>query len=178
MKQLLSPALALLLLAQCKKADADPESALPAETQTGANTFGCLFNGQPWTPQGYNGSSNYSVVYDAKLNGGVFDLRTYRYPQPGNANNQQYIILYANQVSKAGIYSFQTTNQTSASLEDRLTGCYWDSRDNATTYRRGHLTITCLDLTAGVIAGTFEFTLYKPGCDSVRVTQGRFDKKL
>ena len=35
-----------------------------------------------------------------------------------------------------------------------------------------------LDLSAGIIAGTFAFTLYKPGCDSVRVTQGRFDKKL
>ena len=27
-----------------------------------------------------------------------------------------------------------------------------------------------LDLSAGIIAGTFAFTLYKPGCDSVRVT--------
>jgi len=40
------------------------------------------------------------------------------------------------------------------------------------------LTISRLDLQAGVISGTFAFTLYKPGCDSIRVTQGRFDKKL
>ena len=176
MKQLVLPALALLLLTQCKKADPDPVSALPPATQTGANTFGCLVNGQPWTPQGYNGSSNYSVVYDAKLNGGVFDLAVYRYNAGSSA--QQYMVLYANQVSAAKSYSFKSPQRTRASFNDDKTNCYWSSRDSATTYRRGHLTITRLDLAAGVIAGTFEFTLYKPGCDSVRVTQGRFDKKL
>ena len=45
-------------------------------------------------------------------------------------------------------------------------------------YRRGTLIVTRLDLRAGIIAGTFDFTLYKPGCDSVRVTNGRFDRKL
>ncbi|UOQ73225.1 hypothetical protein [Hymenobacter cellulosilyticus] len=45
-------------------------------------------------------------------------------------------------------------------------------------YRRGSLTITRLDLTAGIISGTFSFTLYKPGCDTIRVTNGRFDKQL
>ena len=45
-------------------------------------------------------------------------------------------------------------------------------------YRRGHLTITRLDRAAGIVSGTFAFTLYKSGCDSVRITQGRFDRKL
>ena len=40
------------------------------------------------------------------------------------------------------------------------------------------MTVTRLDRTAGVVSGTFEFTLTKPGCDIIRVTQGRFDKKL
>ncbi|HEX8504783.1 MAG TPA: hypothetical protein VF630_05405 [Hymenobacter sp.] len=29
-----------------------------------------------------------------------------------------------------------------------------------------------------IIAGTLPFTLYQPGCDSVRVTHQRFDKRL
>ena len=40
----------LLGLSQCKKNDsgpADPASQLPPATQSGANTFGCLLNGQP-----------------------------------------------------------------------------------------------------------------------------------
>jgi len=40
------------------------------------------------------------------------------------------------------------------------------------------LTITRLDNQAGIISGTFSFTLYKPGRDSVRVTSRRFDKQL
>lgn len=42
----------------------------------------------------------------------------------------------------------------------------------------GTLTITRLDQQAGIIAGTFSFTLAQPGCDTIKVTQGRFDKKL
>jgi len=176
MKRSLLLLAALLGLSQCKKSDPDPLSQLPPATQTGANTFGCLVNGQAWTPQGYNGISNYSVVYDAGLNGGVFDLNTYRY-SPGSSNEQS-IVLYANKMGQVGQYSFRSPQRTRASFNDDKTGCYWSSRDSTTTYRRGTLTITRLDLQAGVIAGTFAFTLYKPGCDSVRVTQGRFDKKL
>ncbi len=46
------------------------------------------------------------------------------------------------------------------------------------TFSKGTLTITRLDLQAGVVAGTFSFLLAKPGCDTLRITQGRFDKKL
>lgn len=49
---------------------------------------------------------------------------------------------------------------------------------DSTVYMNGSLTVTRLDLTQGIIAGTFEFTLAKPGCDTIRVTSGRFDKKL
>ena len=45
-------------------------------------------------------------------------------------------------------------------------------------YCRGALTVTRLDRQAGIVSGTFWFTLYKPGCDSIRVTDGRFDRKL
>ena len=52
----LLPALALLGLGQCRRNDPapppDPLAQLPAETQTGQGTFGCLLNGQPWTPAG------------------------------------------------------------------------------------------------------------------------------
>ena len=61
MKKLPTPLLlaALLGLSQCKKHD--PESALPPATQTGASTFGCLVNGQAWTPKGNNSYSNAQV---------------------------------------------------------------------------------------------------------------------
>jgi hypothetical protein len=86
--------------------------------------------------------------------------------------------MFANQMTQPGKYFFANQMQTRASYDDGQTRCYWNSRDVATIYRRGVLTITRLDLTAGIVAGTFAFTLYKPGCDSVRVTNGRFDYRL
>ena len=52
MKPYLPLLAALLGLSQCTKDD--PEAGLPSATQTGANTFGCLVNGQVWTPKGNN----------------------------------------------------------------------------------------------------------------------------
>jgi len=167
---------ALLGLSQCQKSDPGPADQLPPATQTGANTFGCLVNGQVWTPRGYNGTSNYSIVYDSNLNNGNFDLMSYRYPDA--SNNLQSIALNILSNASLGSHSFQNNYNTQSGFNNTKTNCYWSSRDSATTYRRGSLIITRLDLKAGIISGTFDFTLYRPGCDSVRVTQGRFDKKL
>ncbi|SDY37750.1 hypothetical protein [Hymenobacter psychrophilus] len=176
---------ALLGLSQCHKKDQGPapapESLLPPATQTGANTFGCLLNGQPWTPSGFNGTSNYSVSYDPTYNGGTFDLRTYRYPS-GNQNSdkdQQYIILYARGLTQIGTHDLANDNKvnSTATLNDRKSGCDYHDR-YPQFYRRGSLMITRLDLQAGIISGTFDFTLYKPGCDTIKITNGRFDKKL
>ena len=168
---------ALLGLSQCQKKDPDPVDQLPPATQTGAGTFGCLVNGQPWTPQGNDGTSNYSVSYDVTPAGGVLAIQTYRIY--GKANDEfQNIVLFANQIAGAGSFSFRSPQRTRASVNDQKTNCYWSSRDSATTYRRGQMVITRLDRQAGIVSGTFAFTLYKPGCDSIRVTQGRFDKKL
>jgi len=41
-----------LCFTQCKKNATNPVDELPPATQTGANTFGCLINGQPFTPGG------------------------------------------------------------------------------------------------------------------------------
>ncbi len=176
MKTSLAALLALALLAQCHRKDPSPADQLPPATQTGANTFGCLVNGQPWTPQGYNGTSNYSIDYDPGINGGIFDLQTYRYPD--ESKYFQNIALDVSANLQVGTYSFRSPQHTRAVFQDGKINCYWSSRDSATTYWQGSLTITRLDKVQGIISGTFAFTLYKPGCDSVRVTQGRFDKRL
>ncbi len=172
--------LALLLLTQCSKCKNDPTpndpaGQLPPATQTGANTFGCLVNGQPYTPAGNNGSSNYAVSYDRAL-GGTFDLTTYRY-QRSDANTYQSISLLATRLFSPKTYSLKDSTNTRARFNSRATGCEFGSQQ-AGIYCNGTLTITRLDLQAGIISGTFDFTLAKRGCDTVRVTQGRFDKRL
>ena len=165
----------LALLLGCKKTNPAPEDQLPPATQAGANTFGCLLNGQVWTPQGYNGTSNYSVSYDPNYRKGTLSIGTYRYVGEG-ANDYQIVGFFSDSIKSTGDFPLIIVGHQEATFVDHTTGC--ELRGNNIQYRRGTLTITRLDLQAGVIAGTFAFTLYKPGCDSVRVTQGRFDKKL
>ena len=165
---------ALLGLSQCKKADPDPASQLPPATQTGAGTFGCLVNGQAWTPQGNDGTSNYNVYYDHTYRGGNFGVNTYRI----NGGFAQYIIFGGDSINHTGIYSLSRSLRTVFFSDSQKPIACQDYSGQAGQYRRGTLTITRLDRQAGIISGTFAFTLYKPGCDSVRVTQGRFDRKL
>ena len=165
------------LLLQCKKKDnPEPIDQLPPATQTGANTFGCLLNGQAWTPKGNNGNSNYRLSYDPTYDGGTFDLRTYRYPNEGE--EPQYLILYSNNLSTTGTYSFKNKIRSRVRFSDHKTNCNIASYDSLSTYSSSNLTVTKLDLNQGIISGTFEFILAKPGCDTIKVTNGRFDKKL
>ncbi len=164
---------ALLGLSQCKKHDPDPLEQLPPATQTGANTFGCLVNGKPWTPQGYNVSFNYSIYYDPTYRKGTLNISTYRYEK--GIKNADYLTMYSDSLRTIGTYSLTKDRHQEPLFTSGATGCEFLG---GAYYRRGTLTITRLDLQAGIISGTFDFTLYQPGCDTIRVTQGRFDKQL
>lgn len=173
MKYTLLPAslLAALLLSACAKDD-DPTAQLPPETRSGANTFGCLVNGQPWTPLGRD---SYSIYYDAAYRHGTLNISTSRYTAD-DASQYQLITLGSDSIKSAGNYPLIIAGHQEALFIDTKTGCRFLTGDPH--YRQGTLIITRLDLQAGIISGTFSFTLAKPGCDTVRVTQGRFDKKL
>jgi hypothetical protein len=169
----------LLALTQCQFRDPAPilpENQLPPITQTGANTFSCLVNGHPWTPQGYDGTSNYAVSYDSGINRGLLNVRTYRYEKGSKDSQGMNFAILSN--CQVGNYSFSDPQLARISFDDSKTTCYWNNSYSATTYRRGTLTITRLDASNGIIAGTFAFTLYKSGCDSLHVTHGRFDYRL
>lgn len=174
--------LSLLLLTQCSKCKntptpADPAAQLPPATQTGANTFGCLLNGQPWTPSGNDGRQNYRISYDPGFSGGSLTIRVYRYL--GNTHKSQDFIIGGDQISNPATYSLTSPSRYTAYFFDTSKTSPCDSYyNNPGTTTEGQLVITRLDLQAGIISGTFAFTLHQPGCDSVRVTQGRFDKKI
>jgi len=168
----------VLLLTQCgqrKSRDPQPEAQLPAATQTGANTFGCLVNGEPWTPKGSNGTSNFSVVVNPSYAEGWLSVVAYRYGT--TADDKQTIGINSDSLGSIGTYTLRTGGKHRAGIIDRKKGCEYFSMDSG-TYCKGSFTLTRVDLAAGVISGTFAFTLHKPGCDSIRVTNGRFDKRL
>ena len=174
---------ALLLLTQCSKckndpAPTDPASQLPPATQTGANTFGCLLNGQPWTPSGNDGRANYRISYDPGYAGGSLTIRVYRYP--GDMQKSQDFIIGGAPISTTGVFAITPNGPAGVSyLDSNLQKpCNEYYYGNTGFTSKGQIVITRLDLTQGIIAGTFSFTLHQPCCDSVKVTQGRFDKKL
>lgn len=169
---------ALLGLSQCKHSDPDPakpEDQLPPATQTGAHTFGCLLNGQPWTLGGNVGPLNYRLIYDPGYAGGDLEIRAHRYVDA--LKDTQYFTIAVAPVNKTGTYP----------IDDKTIGVYYKSGVKGSRYEyyndpklmvQGQLTVSRLDLAQGIISGTFHFKLFQPGCDTLKVTQGRFDYKL
>jgi hypothetical protein len=176
--------LSLLLLTQCSKckndpAPADPAAQLPPATQTGAGTFGCLINGQPYTPQGRVGlGPNFDVSYDPGFNGGDLVVRTYRLYS--NNIKQQYLGINGRNISSTGTYLFGLSRDANVFFTDDGRQAPCDNYDShrSDTFTKGTLTVTRLDLQAGIISGTFNFIIAKPGCDTLKITHGRFDDKL
>jgi hypothetical protein len=176
--------LALLMLTQCSKCKSDdpaPLAQLPPATQEGKNTFGCLVNGQAFTPSGSVGlSSNFVVSYEPSATlGGNLNIQAFRY-RSDNANSKQTIQLSAGPIFQARTYRLDlSSTEGLANYFDRSKPSPCDDYFYADmSYRRGSITLTRLDEQAGIIAGTFEVTMAKTGCDTIRITDGRFDYKL
>lgn len=182
--------LSLLVLTQCSKckqddpAPRDPASQLPPATQTGANTFGCLLNGQPWIPSGTLNVPNFFVLYDPTYQNGNLDVRTYRVF--GSANNNQYLSFGGDGVNKTGKYTVTASvyppvpgSYTVFFSDNSKTGsCNFYNLLPSTTSVTGYFILTRLDKQQGIVSGTFEFTLAQLGCETIKITDGRFDYKF
>ena len=184
MKAILILVLWLPLAVGCKKKD--PEPQLPPATQTGANTFGCLVNGQLWLPEGKPNffSSNLYVNYNPpSYRGGGVGVIAHKYKK---GEVDQILSVGVDSVVKYGIATYQLKCIVSGpyssggigNFEDYIRNCdYFCNRDGAILLN-GTCRITKFSLPDNVVAGTFAFTLAKPGCDTIKVTDGRFDMKL
>lgn len=151
---------------------------LPPATQNGANTFGCLLNGQLWIPQGNNGSgNNLSINYDPQFNNGVFSIAAYN--AINSSANTQYLGVGIG--DSLNFFTFPRTFKLSKTSIYRTTASISLSciiRSTATIISEGELFIDKLDKQKRIIAGRFNYTLYQSGCDTVKVTNGRFDMKF
>ncbi len=152
---------------------------IPTLSQDGRRAMGFLLNGKVWVPKGRTGQSqNYQLDVDPDFDSlGVFGIKAYRFPNFGDGTRNGYQDFAIGASTKAlGIYHFEKSANRLFVLYDRDTGCLYDNRDT-TTQGKGYLKITRYDLEKGVFQGEFEVTLWKPGCDTVRITEGRFDWK-
>ncbi len=158
----------LFLAVKCPKPDnTPPPAALPPATQTGANTFGCLLNGQVWLPS--QKPSMYGLI-DAQYYKGLFILST---------SNEQGEISWSYQpIYKPGIYYFKSAPAGGSP------GMFYYANNSKCTYYTDDkdslnypITITKLDSANRIISGTFNFLFTTQGCDTLRITDGRFDMK-
>ncbi|MGC4023079.1 MAG: hypothetical protein QM734_14610 [Cyclobacteriaceae bacterium] len=149
----------------------EQKETLPPATQTGANTFGFLLNGKVWLPKGSNGFPNLSPSYDPNFHGKpTFGISSYRVVSSSVFQNFGF---YVNGIDKEGEFYFSSDSVASASFDN--SSCEYFYHDS-TVYREGSIRITKLALP--IISGTFDFILCKPGCDTIKITQGRFDFKF
>ena len=150
---------------KCRKNDVLPQ--LPAETQTGANTFGCKINGEIFTPKASGNCYNYIVQYyksDSTLSIGIYNTCAKNF----QINIKRVFELRGYLIGNPIINSFRyRTTQSSCSLYDF---------SNST--QTGNVAITRFDLTNKIISGRFFGTLKISGCPDINLTEGRFDFKM
>ena len=166
--------LLLLFLFSCKDEDLQPE--LPPATQTGERTFGAYVNGGVWVPKGRPSTfrSNFSLTYEPGYRGGTVNIRAYRITSD-DPEVKGYIQIGSSHIGSEGIYPLNDSEISLIVFRD--SECYYNTTEDE-VYREGTLEITRLDMEAGVISGKFEFSLAMTGCDTIHVTEGRFDYKL
>jgi Family of unknown function (DUF6252) len=156
---LLLGVVALLLFGYCTGTAADPTPApipleLPPVTTTGAGTWGCEVNGQVWTAS----NSVYAREVSPLLH--VINMRF-----------EGRSVDFALQTGAVpGVYQLDSLVSSNHAMVDTGYGFYPFQNTQS-----GTLTISRLDRQAGVIAGTFEFTMVGSNGQTLRVTDGRFD---
>ena len=176
----LVPLLALALLTQCagcKTNDPAPKppatqlDLLPPETQTGQRTFGCLVNGQAWTPAGSPLSGPlFSSQYGVKH----LSLVANRNAISGGLTTRETIQIDIDDVNTVGVFQLTRRDISFANYQNLNTSCeyFTDATHPAT------VEVTRLDLVNRIVSGRFAFTLETPGCGKLVVTDGRFDSRF
>ncbi|MDJ1467129.1 hypothetical protein [Xanthocytophaga flava] len=157
-----------LLFFSCEK-----EMELPPITQIGANTFGCRINGKAWVPEaGKPADYNDILIYEFEeyRDSGVFQVRA------SNTKRGGYVALFSNVAGSVGTYPISRTDSTHVTQVILGFGkCQYFSDEDATCV--GSITLTRVDYQAGILSGTFSYTISLPDCETIHVTDGRFDLK-
>ena len=171
-----------------------PADTLPAATQTGAGTAGCILDGQPWTAR----VNTFSIPRMEPV-GAVSDNPP-KGPRPLSlgfkktvddksvTNNDTYIEMELPDVSHPGRYIFDQTPTHLGVFGLIGTPAYLTFIDQHTLPKQllytgptatGYLLVTRFDTAAHVISGTFEFSARSDQSGrTVHATEGRFDCKL
>lgn len=186
MKPKLLPILASLFFitltaSECKKhKPGNPVDQLPPETQTGANTFGCLVNGEVFLPKGPSLSPILQCAYQY-LNtdysrGYFFQLSAIH---KNNTTDVLSVGIFTDSLIIANGNFVLGSNQkgNAYALYTRYTDTIHVKSYTSKDFP-GQLTITKFDEINQIVAGTFWFNIIKSPGDTIKVTDGRFDMQF
>lgn len=179
MKKLLLVIVATFAFSSCDK-DGQifaGKDQLPPETQTGANTVGCLVNGKVFLPkkEGINPEVNcfYQLIKGEYYFGMAFvDLTNSSSPSVALQCRKQSLI-------SGQIY---TLNKNIIDNGDFIgSGGNYDPNPNnrffTNSLKTGELRITKLDQVNFIVSGTFWFDAANSAGEVIQIRQGRFDWK-
>jgi hypothetical protein len=180
MKKIISLLLITTFLACCNKDDnpipTNPVNQLPPATQTGANTFGCLLDGEVFKPGLTNNS--YNCFYQL-VDGEYFFVV--------GASNQKNGILKSITIGteKKSISLGETLNLFER-INGNAYGAYYRGNSNTGTdellytsqINTGELKITKLDFTNNIVSGTFWFDVKDNKGVIHQIRNGRFDMQF
>jgi len=148
-----------------------PIDQLPPATQTGAQTFGCLINGEAFVPPNF-GSNSPSAFY--QFVDGAYTLGISA--RTGGGTELKSINI--------GCLDVPLLEETNYTLLEFATGNYFgeytigggiDYHGITSISNPGVLTITNFDQTNFIISGTFSFTVLDNNGNEINITNGRFD---
>ncbi len=136
---------------QCKKtSDTTKKEVLPAETQTGKQTFGCLVNGQVWLPKG----KSLQPGLTASIQFDILNLSA--------SKGDEFIGIGIRNLNGTGSYNlvdFDSLYAKGDSVYNRISGV---------------VLITRYDTVNQILSGTFNFKASNDK-DIINITEGRFD---
>jgi hypothetical protein len=137
---------------------------LPPATQTGKNIFGCLINGKAWM-------SDYIFNAQAVYQQGILQFFG-RIQEPNQSIS--FTLFEDSTLITEGTYSLLTLSPFNPKVDVSLPNHCSYGRD-INDILEGELNITKFDHKIFVISGLFEFTATTKDCDTLIVTNGRFD---
>ena len=149
----------------------DPTSQLPPATQTGAQTFGCLIDGQPFVPDRF-GSGRPSAFY--QFVDGAFTLGISG--SSGGGSSMQGMSLGGFDIDALQEITYVLESENSGDLSGiyRIGGGI-ELRSPTSNNLPGNMIITNFDEDNFIISGTFDFTVKDNNGNDINITEGRFD---
>ncbi len=165
--------LLFLTAAACNKDDdTSPADQLPPITMEGKGTFACLINGEVWKWKGrnpWNGFPNLDTYYFEPNNG----LSIQAIHKSNSNNSEIHQTMNISTKVKNGPTKYPLTRKERVFID------YFPSNLSCAVYnldttKTNSISILKLDINNKIISGTFEFTIFNE-CDTLRITEGRFD---